>query len=63
MLVVCLTGGIGAGKSTAARILADLGAHVMSLDEIARAVLDPGSDGAREVVAGKVRTILLGGDR
>ncbi len=49
MLVVCLTGGIGAGKSTAARILADLGAHVMSLDEIARAVLDPGSDGAREV--------------
>ncbi|MFT0848544.1 dephospho-CoA kinase [Actinomycetaceae bacterium L2_0104] len=49
MLVVCLTGGIGAGKSTAARMLAEFGAHTMSLDDIARGVLDPGTDGTREV--------------
>ncbi len=51
MLVVCLTGGIGAGKSTAAQILGKLGAHVMSLDDIARGVLDPGTVAAREVAA------------
>lgn len=37
-----LTGGIGAGKSTVAGLLADRGAVVVDTDEIARAVVEPG---------------------
>lgn len=36
--VVGLTGGIGSGKSTAARFLADLGASVVDTDDISRAL-------------------------
>ena len=42
MRVVGLTGGMGAGKSTVARLLADLGAHVVDADAIAREVVEPG---------------------
>lgn len=38
--ILGLSGGIGAGKSTAARILADLGAHVIDFDALAQAALD-----------------------
>ncbi len=37
-----LTGGIGSGKSTAARILADHGAAVIDADEISRDLTGPG---------------------
>jgi dephospho-CoA kinase len=40
-----LTGGIGSGKSTAARILADLGAHVIDADLVGHAVYRPGAPG------------------
>jgi len=39
MLVVGVTGGIGAGKSTVSRIMAELGATVLDADAIAREVL------------------------
>ncbi|CAN5754900.1 hypothetical protein BH10ACI4_BH10ACI4_15070 [soil metagenome] len=42
MLCVGLTGGLGAGKSTAARMFAALGAQVLSSDEMARAMMQPG---------------------
>lgn len=42
MLRVGLTGGIGSGKSSVARIFADLGAPVIDTDELARVILDPG---------------------
>ena len=42
---VGLTGGIGAGKSTAAALLAHLGATVVDIDEIAREVTAPGTYG------------------
>lgn len=42
MLVVGLTGGIGAGKSTAAARFAELGAAVVDVDAIGREVLAPG---------------------
>lgn len=42
MLVIGLTGGMGAGKSTVARLLADLGAHVVDADAIAREVVERG---------------------
>ncbi|HEY5335084.1 MAG TPA: dephospho-CoA kinase [Mycobacteriales bacterium] len=44
-----LTGGIGAGKSTAGRAFADLGATVVDADAIAREVVAPGTDGLRQV--------------
>lgn len=46
---VALTGGIGAGKSTIARHLADRGAYVIDYDEISRDVVVPGSDGLRRL--------------
>ena len=42
MLRVGLTGGIGSGKSTAARCLAGLGAVVVDADAVAREVVEPG---------------------
>ncbi|HET9169770.1 MAG TPA: dephospho-CoA kinase [Actinospica sp.] len=47
---VGLTGGIGAGKSTVARLLAAHGAIVLDADLAARAVVEPGTEGLAEVV-------------
>ena len=41
--MVGLTGGIGSGKSTVARLLADRGAVVVDADAIAREVVEPGT--------------------
>lgn len=49
MLLISLTGGIGTGKSTAASLLAQRGAHVLILDEVARSILDPGTAATWEV--------------
>jgi dephospho-CoA kinase len=49
VLLVGLTGGIGAGKSTVGRMLAEHGAVVIDADQLARAALDPGSPGAAMV--------------
>jgi dephospho-CoA kinase len=49
-LHVGLTGGIGAGKSTVARLLAGHGAIVLDADLAARAVVEPGTEGLAEVV-------------
>lgn len=43
MLVIGLTGGMGAGKSTVARLLAEHGAHVIDADAVAREVVAPGA--------------------
>ncbi|MDA8291694.1 MAG: dephospho-CoA kinase, partial [Actinomycetota bacterium] len=43
MIAVGLTGGIGSGKSTVARLLEERGAVVVDADALARAVLAPGS--------------------
>lgn len=48
--IVGLTGGIGAGKSTVAAILAELGAHVIDADRIGHEVYRPGSEGFGRVV-------------
>jgi dephospho-CoA kinase len=50
MLKVGLTGGIGSGKSEAARLFAKLGAPVIDADEIARQLVEPGSPGLDEIV-------------
>ncbi len=42
MLRVGVTGGIGSGKSTVSRRLAELGAHLVDADSVAREVVEPG---------------------
>ncbi len=42
MLLVGLTGGIGAGKSTVASLLAERGAVILDADRVARDVVEPG---------------------
>ena len=49
-LKIGLTGGFGTGKSTVARMLADLGAQVTDADDLARALLRPGTPQHREVL-------------
>jgi dephospho-CoA kinase len=50
MLRVGLTGDLGSGKSTVARMLAERGAVVMSSDELARAMMQPGEPVYNEIV-------------
>jgi dephospho-CoA kinase len=45
-----LTGGIGAGKSTVSRMLADRGAVVVDADQIARDLVEPGGEALAELV-------------
>lgn len=50
MLRIGLTGGIGAGKSTVAGRLVELGATLVDADVVAREVVQPGSPGLAEVI-------------
>ena len=50
MLRVGLTGGLGSGKSTAARLFAALGAHVLQSDAIGRELMEPGQPVYRAIV-------------
>ena len=43
MIVVGLTGGIGAGKSTVSKLLAERGAAIIDADQIARDLQAPGT--------------------
>ncbi len=51
MLRVGLTGDLGSGKSTVARMLAERGAVVLSSDEMGRALMQPGQPVYAEIVA------------
>jgi dephospho-CoA kinase len=51
VLRVGLTGGIGSGKSTVSRRLAELGAVVIDSDVLAREVVEPGTPGLAAIVA------------
>ena len=51
MLRIGLTGGIGSGKSTVARLLTERGAHLVDSDVLAREVVAPGTAGLASVVA------------
>lgn len=51
MLVVALTGGIAAGKSTIGDQLAKLGAIRIDADQLAREAVAPGSPGLAQIVA------------
>ena len=51
MKLIGLTGGIASGKSTVAKILRQLGAAIVDADGLSREVVEPGSDGWKEIVA------------
>jgi dephospho-CoA kinase len=59
MLVVGLTGGIGAGKSTFAALLAERGAQVVDADGLGRDALRPGRPSWHSVVAQFGEEILV----
>lgn len=61
MLTIALTGGIGAGKSSAGSLLARLGAIHLSADQIAREILERGEEGYNQVVAEFGDEILTNG--
>ena len=61
MVVVGLTGGIGAGKSTASGMLSERGALVVDADVVARQVMEPGGP-AYQPVVDRFGTEVLGRD-
>ena len=62
MLVVALTGGIGSGKSTVAQNFAELGALVVDADQLARMVIERGTEGFAEVLLRFGDEIIVNGD-
>jgi dephospho-CoA kinase len=48
-LRIGLTGGIASGKSTVAEILAELGAVIIDSDQLAREVVEPGTDALAQI--------------
>jgi dephospho-CoA kinase len=58
---ILLTGGIGSGKSTAAALLAGLGAAVVSADAAGHRVLEPGGAAHRRVAARWPQAVASGG--
>ncbi|UKL05233.1 dephospho-CoA kinase [Streptomyces sp. NBU3104] len=61
MLIVGLTGGIGAGKSEVSRLLVEHGAHLVDADRIAREVVEPGTPGLAAVVEAFGESVLAAG--
>lgn len=59
MLRVGLTGGLGSGKSTAARLLAQCGAYVFNADEIARGLMQPGEAVYKTIVEHFGKDVVL----
>jgi dephospho-CoA kinase len=57
--IVGLTGGIGSGKSTIARLFAELGVHWVDADDIAREVVEPGTPALRAIAEHFGERILL----
>lgn len=50
MLLVALTGGIGSGKSLAAEYFAACGAQILDFDQLARDVVERGTEGFDEIL-------------
>jgi len=49
MLVIGLTGGIGSGKSTVAKIFESLGVPIIDMDRIARQIVEPGQPALTQI--------------
>ena len=59
MLRVGLTGGLGSGKSTVGRMLADRGAYLLEADAIGRSLMEPGQNVFHQIVDRFGPTVLL----
>ncbi|MBO6849472.1 MAG: dephospho-CoA kinase [Marinobacter sp.] len=59
MVVIGLTGGIGSGKSTVARLFGDLGVHWVDADIVAREVVEPGTPALARIAGHFGPDILL----
>jgi dephospho-CoA kinase len=62
MLNVALTGGIGAGKSAVAEFLQECGAVIIDSDQLARDVIERGTEGFEAVLAAFGDTVLTDGE-
>ena len=62
MSVIALTGGIGSGKSLVANYLFSLGAEVIDADQLARQVIERGTEGFDQVLSEFGDSILNDGD-
>ena len=62
MLRVALTGGIGSGKSSVGEMLQELGAVVIDSDDLAKSVIERGTDGFEQVIAAFGDEILSSGE-
>ena len=51
MTIICLTGGLASGKSTAVRYLAGKGAHIIDADVLGHRAYDPGTRAFEQVIA------------
>jgi dephospho-CoA kinase len=58
--IVGLTGGIGSGKSTIARMFGSLGVHWVDADEVARQVVEPDSQALKSIAEHFGNDILQG---
>lgn len=58
MKIIGLTGGIGSGKSTVARLMAELGAEVVDLDKVGNQALKKGKTAYKKVLNEFGKTIL-----
>ncbi len=58
MIVVGLTGGVGTGKSTVAKMLKQLGAEVIDADQLAHEAIQPRQPAWRHIVKTFGRTML-----
>ncbi|MEC9084441.1 MAG: dephospho-CoA kinase [Pseudomonadota bacterium] len=56
--VIGLTGGIGSGKSTVARMFGALGVHWVDADDVARQVVEPGTQALRVIADHFGKSIL-----
>lgn len=61
--VICLTGGLASGKSTAARFLREQGAHVIDADLLGHRSYEPGSPAHAQVVAAFGEDVLAADGR
>ncbi len=61
MRVIGLTGGIGSGKSTVSRFLAELGAVAIDADKVGHEAFKPGTESWKEIIAAFGREVLTPG--
>lgn len=63
MIILGITGGMGTGKTTAAKMFADFGAKVIDADKIAHSVVKPGSGAWRKLISVFGKEIITEGGK